>query len=454
MFEYVGDVPADWEPIPDAELASLPPLPDDDLPPGVTGEYVDSCDRLIDRAVAMGPCGTALTLLTSVPAAMLSEQAQAAALAQLTGLQAHVAAAANEFTASLAGPAAESVTEKNDNFASHDVGVALRASVYAADNAIALARDLATVLRATRDAMRRGEVTAAQARALHHATLGLPADVARAIEARVLKRASIQSTRNFAKSVDRAGAALDPHWTKTAKAARAEVEVTHTAFGDGVGQLYIRGPLEATTALSMAMNAYAAKTKDKLGGTAAQRKLAGLRDFAEDYLYCGAAPKNHGRLPAVGVVVGLDAMLGRNDHPAEIPGVGPVPADVARWLIADGAPIRRLLIEPTTGHLLDYGQSTYLVPPRLADVLIAKNVMSASPHSTVDARMADMEHNLPHDQGGPTNPINVTPVDRRWHRAKTHGNWTYEKQPDGIIVWTSPNGLTCQIEPHDYRCGP
>jgi len=63
-----------------------------------------------------------------------------------------------------------------------------------------------------------------------------------------------------------------------------------------------------------------------------------------------------------------------------------------------------------------------------------------------------MEHNLPHDQGGPTNPINVTPVDRRWHRAKTHSGWTYRKAPTPQqVVWNAPSGQTFVIDPYDYR---
>ena len=65
-----------------------------------------------------------------------------------------------------------------------------------------------------------------------------------------------------------------------------------------------------------------------------------------------------------------------------------------------------------------------------------------------------MEHNLPYDQDGRTNPINATPVDRRWHRAKTHGGWTYTKDEQGVVTWRSPTGLTCRVEPHDYRLGP
>jgi hypothetical protein len=156
----------------------------------------------------------------------------------------------------------------------------------------------------------------------------------------------------------------------------------------------------------------------------------------------------------VNVTIDLATLLGLRDGTAEIAGVGALPASVAQWLLADGAPLRRLIIDSATGRLIDYGTTTYVVPAALADHLIALNVRSASPHSTVDAAGADMEHNQPYTDGGATSPINVTPIDRRWHRAKTHGGWTYVKEPDtDVVVWTSPTGLSCQVDPYDYRAG-
>jgi len=309
-------------------------------------------------------------------------------------------------------------------------------------------------LRASREAMRAGRLTLAQARVLHDATYQLPAEIARKVEARVLPRAHGQSTARFRAGVRRAVAALDPAFAARAKAARAEVRVCHELGDDGTGELYVRGPLEITTEIHMALTAYAAKTADTLGGTADQRKLAGLRDMAETYLGEPGVPRRHGRIPTVNVVIELPTLLGLNAHPAEIPGIGPLPAEAALWLLADGAPLRRLVTDPLTGHLLDYGTSTYTVPPALADQLIARYIHSAGPHSTVDASLTDMEHNIPHDARGPTDPWNNTPVDRRWHNAKTHGDWTYTKDENGVITWTSPTGLTVRIEPHDYRLGP
>jgi hypothetical protein len=460
MFELMGGVPEDWvpedwEPIPATEWASLAPLPADGLPAGLSAEEVDSCDRLVDRAVAAGPGAAALGWLTAVPVKVLSEAARSRALVELTALSAHVAAVNLEFTAVIAGPAPKTLAgRRDDSDAANEIAVATRSSVYAADHLIALARDLATVLRASRAAMRAGTLSLAQARVLHHATAGLPAALTRTVEARVLPRAGLQSTRNFTRSVDRAIAALDPNFTPRSKTARAEVEVSHTAFGDGVGQLYIRGPLEITATINLALTAHAEKTKPTLGGTIDQRKLAGLRDWAETAHDAPDTPTHHGRVPAVNVTIDLATLLGLRNHPAEIPGLGPLPPDAARWLLADGAPLRRLITDPLTGALLDYGTDTYTAPPDLADYLIAQNITSAAPHATIAAHLCDMEHNTPHHHGGPTNPINVTPVERRWHRPKTHKNWTYLKHPDNTITWTSPTGLTCQINPYDYRTGP
>jgi hypothetical protein len=302
--------------------------------------------------------------------------------------------------------------------------------------------------------MRTGALSLAQARVLHGATVMLPDEITREVQARVLPRAGLQSTAQFKASVRRAVAALDPTFTARATAARARVTVSHTALDDGTGELYMRGPLEITTGIHMALTAHAAKTKDELGGTVDQRKLAGLRDLTEAWLAGPGVPTRHGRTPTVNVVIELPTLLGLNNHPAEIPGIGPIPAQAAAWLLADRAPLRRLVTDPLTGHLLEYGRTTYPVPPALADHLIAKHVHSAAPYSQIDARLADMEHNTPHDQGGPTNERNATPVDRRWHRAKTHGDWAYTKDDQGVVTWRSPTGLTVRIEPHDYRLGP
>src|SRR6266536_1574018 len=54
-------------------------------------------------------------------------------------------------------------------------------------------------------------------------------------------------------------------------------------------------------------------------------------------------------------------LMGLTEHGAELAGYGPIPAPLARELAADGT-WRRLLTDPATGHLLDYGRTTYRPP--------------------------------------------------------------------------------------------
>jgi hypothetical protein len=441
--------PSEWEPIPAGELASLGDW-DFPLATGESASVPAGLDELVHQA-QLGPLGVnTLALITATPPELLSDEARSLGLQTLTMLASHVEAVRAEFTVAISGPKPKALSDRLEDYSAHEIAVATKTSVHAADHQIWFARDLADRLSATAEAMRRGEVNLAQARALSEATTHLDVKIARAVESKLLRFAFRQNITAFRGALRRWVAKLDPDFEPRAAAARRECVVEHTAHDDGTGDLYIRGPLEITTAISMALTAYAARTKDLLGGTVGQRKLAGLRDWAETYLASPNAPTQHGRTPTVNVTIDLLTLLGLRNHPAHIPGVGLIPADAARWLLADGAPLRRLIIDPDNGELLDYGH-TQRVPADLADLLIARNVTSAAPHSNVDSRICDMEHNIPHDRRGPTNPVNCTPVDRRWHRAKTHANWRYQKADDGTVTWTSPTGLSCQIDPYDYR---
>jgi Domain of unknown function (DUF222) len=445
----------DWVDAPPQRLTKKELAGAEFLEPGHPLAVDTTADVLVEEAgcIAFGP--HTLSRLLAVPFSELSESGRSSALQTLTRFSDYVDGLAAELTGLIAGPTPTTDETRRDDFSAHEVSVATRCSVYAADAKISFARDLTERLQATAVAMADGQISERQARHLSEETSHLDIEIAQELEAKVLKFSHRQDFTAFKLSVRRWLSKLDPNFVARATAARKDCVVEHTAGDDGTGSLFIRGPLEITTEISMALTAYAAKTKPELGGTAAQRKLAGLRDMAEQYLGSPDCPKHHGRLPVLNITTDLPTVLGMRDNPAEIPGVGAIPADVVRWLLADGAPLRRLIIDPENGQLLDYGRKTYVVPPALADLLIAKHVTSAGPHSRIDATGCDIDHNKAWDNGGATNPINNTPVDRRWHRAKTHANWTYTKNPDtGVITWRSPTGLTCEIHPYDYRAGP
>jgi hypothetical protein len=423
----------------------------DQTPPDVLGGGLPFHDKPVDEALRLPLGAHTLALLTQSPVSEMSNTAKAWALKRSRDLIDHIEAFRTEVTASIAGPTPE---DRRDDWGPHEIAVANRSSLYAADREVALSRALAGRLSATREAMSDGRITIQQARALFEGVAHLPDEIAQEIESRLLKCSYRQDLTLFKASLRRWLARLDPSWHEKAAKARKQVICEHTANDNGTGDLFIRGPLEFTSTINTALAAYAAATKPTLEGTSAERKLAGILAWAENYLTSPGAPKRHGRAITVNVTIDTPTLFGLANHHGEVIGYGMVPGQAALHLLADGSPLRRLIIDPDDGHLLHYGRTTYTVPPPLAAHLIALHVHSAGPHSTVPADGCDLDHNQPYHHGGTTDPDNNAPFDRRWHRAKTHTDWTWTYNKDRSITWTSPTGLTQTVHPHDYRLGP
>jgi hypothetical protein len=56
---------------------------------------------------------------------------------------------------------------------------------------------------------------------------------------------------------------------------------------------------------------------------------------------------------------------------------------------------------------------------------------------------ADLDHNIPHAEGGATDCDNLCCLCRLHHRLKTHApGWTFRLEPDGTLLVTTPSGVT------------
>jgi hypothetical protein len=141
----------------------------------------------------------------------------------------------------------------------------------------------------------------------------------------------------------------------------------------------------------------------------------------------------------VRVTVAATTLLGLDDAPAELHGYGPIPAGVARRIAADGV-WRRLITDPISGTLLDYGRTTYRVPAGLADHVRARDVTCVFPGCRRPADACDLDHTLAHHDGGPTAHDNLGPLCRRHHRCKQDRAWTLTQPRPGTYLWTTPTG--------------
>jgi hypothetical protein len=157
----------------------------------------------------------------------------------------------------------------------------------------------------------------------------------------------------------------------------------------------------------------------------------------------------------INVTIPLPMLLGLQvdlvDGQADLAGEGPVPGTVIRELLQDPAcavTMRRLVTDPITGHLLDYGRKTYDVPSRLRDYIIARDRTCRFPGCNRRADLSQIDHAIPYGDGGETNPANLGALCTRHHQLKTLAGWDITKtRPDGTCRWRSPNGRTFEGGP-------
>lgn len=150
------------------------------------------------------------------------------------------------------------------------------------------------------------------------------------------------------------------------------------------------------------------------------------------------------------VTVPYDTLRGVSDEPGELAGYGPVTADQARDLAADPKSTwYRLVTDPLSGALLDYGTTRYRPPPHLAEHLIARHRTCQYPGCRVPAHRCDLDHNIPYgpDSGGTTSDANIGPKCRPHHRLKGRNGWHVTQYTDGTILWITPSGHTYRVEP-------
>jgi len=153
---------------------------------------------------------------------------------------------------------------------------------------------------------------------------------------------------------------------------------------------------------------------------------------------------------AIAVHTDIPTLLGLADTPAHVPGVGPVPAELARALASDADWVRFTHAE--SGGLTNIGRQRYRPTSAVADLVRARDKRCQFPHCEQPADYCDLDHIKPFDHrqpgsGGFTTPDNLQALCRRHHRMKTHGDWQVRREADGHLTWIGPAGETSRTEP-------
>jgi hypothetical protein len=134
------------------------------------------------------------------------------------------------------------------------------------------------------------------------------------------------------------------------------------------------------------------------------------------------------------VVVDLPTLLHLAEHPGELPGYGPIPAEVARSLAGD-ADWQRWVSDPVEGHLLDVGRERYRPSQAMREYVIARDQRCTFPGCSMPAWRCDLDHEVGWAEGGPTSSANLQALCRRHHTAKTSGRWAMTRASNGDAQW-------------------
>ncbi len=141
----------------------------------------------------------------------------------------------------------------------------------------------------------------------------------------------------------------------------------------------------------------------------------------------------------VNVTIPAESLLGLTDEPAEVPGVGLLPADVARALAADAT--WRAWLTDAGGTVVATSAATYRPTAELARLVRARHPECRMVGCRKPAQACDIDHAVPWPRGE-TSAANLGPLCRRHHVMKTHYGWGLDAEAE---VWRTPAGAEVRV---------
>jgi hypothetical protein len=110
-------------------------------------------------------------------------------------------------------------------------------------------------------------------------------------------------------------------------------------------------------------------------------------------------------------------------------------------------------LEPVIRGACEHAQAEprYRASRKLRHLVIARNARCTAPGCGSPATGCDLDHTREWEDGGLTCGCNLSPLCRRHHQIKQAQGWKLEQPDPGILVWTTPAGLTRTTTPTSYQ---
>lgn len=410
-----------------------------------------------DLVASLTAAGTDASIEMLVASARLAAMAEALSLVALAALQQQAEVMADGLAAG-GGDDAMSVAQSS---VAAEVAVATPMSPRTAEARLVHAAHVAECLPRTWTALAAGDLDPVRVRRIADGTVGLDPGLSARVEDMILDRAVHQTPTQLARAVTRARLTVDPDaCATTAKAARKRCSVSVRPNAEpGLADLVVTGPADLVAAAfgridGVAREAVAAARKaarwtddadvPTLGEERARAALAALAGEGD------AVADLAGVSVELNVVAPAGALLGCGDDadsPAELAGVGFIPAPMARELAADAR--WRRWVTAADGQcesVVGVGRDTYRPSAALADLIRARDRTCRFPRCSRRSTACDLDHTVRYPDG-PTSADNLAAVCRRHHRLKHEAGWSVEQTGDATLVWRSPMGSVITERP-------
>jgi hypothetical protein len=215
-------------------------------------------------------------------------------------------------------------------------------------------------------------------------------------------------------------------------------ELSATLFATDAHAVAERLTALAKTVCDADPRTVAQRRADAMGALAAGADRLGCR--------CGAADCPAGGKAASAVVIHVIAEAATVEGTGHAPGAmsgheGLIPAE----LIAELAASARL--RPLIHPACTVAESGYTPSQALADFVRSRDLTCRAPGCNQPAVHCDIDHTIPHGDGGPTHASNLKCLCRFHHLLKTFWGWRDEQLRDGTVIWTAPTGDKCVTHP-------
>jgi hypothetical protein len=313
-----------------------------------------------------------------------------------------------------------------------------------------------------------GELTTAHVRAMERATELLTEEQAQLVDASVAPRGVTTTVAAFRRLVRQAVADISPNPSEQHEKAKQKSGGRWYPGEHGMGDLVLTMPATDGIAALNALHrdATALKVDDdtrshgmrlveaflgKVFGTTAP--AAPSPEPAVDAAAAALPPPVVRRRAEIQVTIDFKSLLGLREHPGELAGHGPIPAQAVRDLIAQpGTVLRRLIYDPENGLLRDYSTTAYPADALLRKLLEGRDVTCRFPGCVRNAIWCDTEHCEAHDNGGESSCANCGLMCRKHHNLKTHKGFRYSRvdPATGETIWVTPLGFKYRQKPAAY----